>query len=178
MSAERPTLFNETLAAEICRRARAAGIFTIVDGAHVPAHIPLHLDTLDADIYTGACHKWLCAPKGSAFLWARRDVQPMLRPLVVSWGWEPAVPGPSPFIDHHQWQGTRDLSAFLATPAAIDYEEANDWDGVRHRCHAAAVAPAETNLAELAVANAPAAGEPVAAAAPAAKICIFWFRVV
>ena len=124
---------------EICRRARAAGIFTIVDGAHVPAHIPLHLDTLDADIYTGACHKWLCAPKGSAFLWARREVQPMLRPLVVSWGWEPAIPGPSAFIDHHQWQGTRDLSAFLATPAAIDYEDAHDWDGVRQRCHAAAV---------------------------------------
>jgi isopenicillin-N epimerase len=105
----------------------------------VPAHLPLHLDTPDADIYTGACHKWLCAPKGSAFLWARREVQPMLRPLVVSWGWEPAIPGPSAFIDHHQWQGTRDLSAFLATPAAIDYEDAHDWDGVRQRCHAAAV---------------------------------------
>jgi isopenicillin-N epimerase len=126
-------------AEEICRRARAAGILTIIDGAHVPAHIPLHLDSLGADFYTGACHKWLCAPKGSAFLWARRDVQPMLRPLVVSWGWEPAEPGPSPFIDHHQWQGTRDLSAFLATPAAIDHQAANDWDGVRQCCHASAV---------------------------------------
>ena len=124
---------------EICARARAAGILTIVDGAHVPAHLPLDLRSMGADVYTGACHKWLCAPKGAAFLWVRRGVQPTIKPLVVSWGWEPAEPGPSPFIDHHQWQGTRDLSAFLAVPAAIDYQTRHDWDAVRKHCHAATV---------------------------------------
>ncbi len=119
---------------ELCRRARAAGILSIVDGAHVPAHLPLDLATLGADVYTGACHKWLCAPKGSAFLWARPEVQPWIEPLVVSWGWDPVEPGPSPFIDRLEWQGTRDLSAHLATPVAIDYQRTHDWETVRQRC--------------------------------------------
>jgi isopenicillin-N epimerase len=119
---------------ELCRRARDAGILTIVDGAHVPAHLPLDLGLLDADVYTGACHKWMCAPKGAAFLWVRREVQPLIEPLVVSWGWEPADPGPSPFIDRLEWQGTRDLSAYLATPAAIDYQRRHSWENIRQRC--------------------------------------------
>ena len=119
----------------ICRRARQAGILCIVDGAHAPGHIPLDLTDLGADLYTGACHKWLCAPKGSAFLYARREVQERLQPLVISWGWESEKPGDSRFIDHHQWQGTRDLSAFLSVPAAIRFQLEHDWNSVRHRCH-------------------------------------------
>ncbi len=53
---------------EVCRRARAAGILSILDGAHVPGHLPLNLAELGADLYLGACHKGLRAPKGSAFL--------------------------------------------------------------------------------------------------------------
>ena len=123
---------------ELCRRAREAGILTIIDGAHVPAHLPLDLAALGADVYTGACHKWLCAPKGSAFLWVRRDVQPRIEPLVVSWGWEPVEPRESRFIDLLEWQGTRDLSAYLATPAAIAYQRAHEWERVRARCQAVA----------------------------------------
>ena len=119
----------------ICRRARQAGILCIVDGAHAPGHIPLDLTDLGADLYTGACHKWLCAPKGSAFLYARREVQDLLQPLVVSWGWESEKPSDSRFIDHHQWQGTRDLSAFLSVPAAIRFQLEHDWISVRQRCH-------------------------------------------
>ncbi len=124
---------------EICRRAREAGILAIVDGAHAPAQIPLDLQSIGADIYTGACHKWLMAPKGAAFLYARPEVQPLLEPLVVSWGWESERPGPSRFVDWHEWQGTRDVSAFLAVPAAIAYQAAHDWPAVRERCHALAV---------------------------------------
>ena len=124
--------------AEICRRARTAGILTIVDGAHAPGQIPLNLAELGADIYTGACHKWLCAPKGAAFLYARPEVQPWLEPLVVSWGWEAEKPGPSRFVDWHEWQGTRDLAAYLTVPSAIRFQAEHAWDDVRRRCHALA----------------------------------------
>lgn len=121
---------------ELVTRAREAGILTIIDGAHIPGHVPLDLTGLGADIYTGANHKWLCAPKGSAFVHARPEVQHLLRPLVVSWGWESDHPSGSQFVDHHEWQGTRDLSPFLATPAAIDWVNAQDWPAVQARCHA------------------------------------------
>jgi isopenicillin-N epimerase len=97
--------------AEICRRARQAGLLVIVDGAHAPGHIPLDLPALGADVYAGACHKWLCAPKGASFLYARRSIQPRLEPLVVSWGWEAEKPSPSPFVDHHEWQAPAYTSA-------------------------------------------------------------------
>lgn len=125
-------------AAEICRRARAAGILTIVDGAHAPGQIPLNLGELGADVYSGACHKWLCAPKGAAFLYARPEIQPWLEPLVISWGWETDRPGPSRFVDWHEWQGTRDVAAYLTVPAAIRFQAEHDWDAVRARCHALA----------------------------------------
>jgi isopenicillin-N epimerase len=125
---------------EICRRARAAGLLSIVDGAHAPGHIPLNMADIGADIYTGACHKWLCAPKGAAFLYARPEVQPWLLPLVVSWGYESDRPGRSQFIDYHEWQGTRDLAAFLSVPAAIDFQARHDWEAVRQQCHRLACA--------------------------------------
>ncbi len=127
---------------EICQRARQAGILTILDGAHAPGQIPLDLKALDADIYTGACHKWLCAPKGSAFLHVRQELHAWLEPLVVSWGYEPD-PGfgtGNPFIDYHEWQGTRDLAAFLSVPAAIEFQRQHHWDAARDRCHHLAVA--------------------------------------
>jgi isopenicillin-N epimerase len=124
---------------EICQRARQAGILTIIDGAHAIGQIPLDLADLGCDIYTGACHKWLCAPKGSAFLYARREVQPWLDPLVVSFGYNEdpsqATYSSSRFIDYHEWQGTCDISAYLATPTAIDFQAEHDWAEVRKRCH-------------------------------------------
>jgi isopenicillin-N epimerase len=119
----------------ICQRARAAGVLCIVDGAHVPGHLPLHLPSIGADLYTGACHKWLCAPKGAAFLYARREVQSWLEPLVVSWGYESTHPSGSRFIDYHEWQGTRDLAAFLTVPAAIEFQAQHGWAAVRQQCH-------------------------------------------
>jgi isopenicillin-N epimerase len=120
---------------EICSRAHQAGILSIVDGAHALGHIQLDLKTIDADIYTGACHKWLCAPKGAAFLYARKDIQSKLDPLVISWGYESEKPGPSQFIDYHEWQGTRDIAAFLSVPSAIRFQLEHDWDEIHDRCH-------------------------------------------
>jgi len=124
---------------EICRRARELGIISIIDGAHSPGHIPLDLTDIGADIYTGACHKWLCAPKGAAFLYANPHIQPTLEPLVISWGYQSEKPGPSQFIDYHEWQGTRDLAAFLSVPSAIQFQNENHWDQVHRRCHHLAV---------------------------------------
>jgi isopenicillin-N epimerase len=123
----------------LCLRARQAGILSIVDGAHAPGQIPLDLEALGADVYSGACHKWLCAPKGSAFLYVRSEVQPMLKPLVVSWGWESEKPSGSAFIDYHEWQGTRDLAAFLSVPEAIQFQEEHNWPEIRSACHRLAV---------------------------------------
>lgn len=120
--------------AELCRRARAAGIWTVIDGAHAPGQIPLDLTALDPDFYTGNCHKWLSAPKGAGFLYVRRDWQALVEPSVISWGWQEQYG----FVDHHQWQGTRDLAAFLTVPAAINFQRDHNWDAVRRDCHALA----------------------------------------
>ena len=124
---------------EVCRLARAQGLLTLVDGAHAPGQIPLNLEEIGADFYTGNLHKWLSSPKGAGFLYARSEAQALLEPLVVSWGWQSEMPGPSQFVDQHEWQGTRDLAAFLSVPAAIQFQEENDWNKVREACHILAV---------------------------------------
>jgi isopenicillin-N epimerase len=123
---------------KIIKRARAAGIITVIDGAHVAGQLPLNLDALGADFYGGNLHKWLCAPKGAGFLYARPEMQHLLKPLVVSWGYESITPSASTFVDHHEWWGTRDIAAFLSVPAAIKFQEKNHWDKVRAACHSLA----------------------------------------
>ncbi|MGE5139808.1 MAG: aminotransferase class V-fold PLP-dependent enzyme [Rudaea sp.] len=120
---------------EICRRAREAGIISIVDGAHALGQIPLDLSDLGADFYSSNAHKWLLAPKGSAFLYARRERQYLVEPLVVSWGWKSERPSKSRFIDEQEWQGTRDIAAYLSVPAALEFTREHDWDRVREECH-------------------------------------------
>lgn len=119
---------------EICERAKELGLITIVDGAHVPGHISLDLSNLKADIYTGACHKWMLAPKGCSFLYITKEFQNDFDPLLISWGFEAEVPGKSKFLDYHQLQGTRDYAAFLTIPKAIEYMESNNWWDVSKRC--------------------------------------------
>lgn len=122
---------------EICKRAKEKGLITIVDGAHVPGHIPLDLSKLEADVYTGACHKWLLTPKGCSFLYVNNAFQPF-DPLVISWGFESETPSHSKFIDHHQLQGTRDFSAFLTIPAALIFRSDFNWNEVAADCRALA----------------------------------------
>lgn len=115
----------------ITDRARAAGILTVIDGAHAPGQLSLDLQTLGADFYAGNCHKWLCAPKGAGFLHARPEHHRLLDPAVISWGWA----RDASLVGKAQYQGTRDIAAFLSVPAAIDFQAAHDWDTVRLRCH-------------------------------------------
>ena len=142
--------------------ARKVGITTVIDGAHTPGHIPLDLTALDADYYAGNCHKWLMAPKGSAFLYVRPDLQAGINPLVISHGWteDAGLPGAkgvfgnTPFVDGLEMQGTRDPSAWLTVPDAIAFRAQHSWDAVARRCRdltqkTAARVAALTNLPPL-----------------------------
>lgn len=119
---------------EICDKAKELGLITIIDGAHVPGHIDLDITALDPDFYTGTLHKWMLAPKGSSFLYVKKTFQGNLDPLVVSWGYEADIPGESQFLDYHEYQGTRDISAFLATSEAIRFLKVNNWTAESTRC--------------------------------------------
>ena len=92
-----------------------AGVPVLVDGAHGPAQVPLDMKAIGADWYAGNCHKWLCAPKGSAFLYAAPDRQQDLHPVTISHGLG------SGYLKEFDWTGTRDPSAWLATGVAIDF---------------------------------------------------------
>ncbi len=120
----------------LCLRAKEAGILTFIDGAHAPGQIQLNLEALGADFYTGNCHKWMMAPKGSAFLYSRLDRQELIEPLVVSWGWgdNSTLNYGSRYLDLLQWTGTHDPSAALTVPAAIHFQEQHDWPSVRAGC--------------------------------------------
>ena len=134
---------------EICAAARAAGVLAIVDGAHAPGQVPLDLGSLGADIYAGNCHKWLCAPKGAGFLWARPEQQAWIAPLVVSWGWR----DDADFAERHGWAGTRDPAAYLTVPKALEVHAT--FDAARQR---AVADEAARRLGELGLPRVP--GEP------------------
>ena len=119
---------------EVCAAAREKGIPVFVDGAHGPGQVPVDLEKMQVDIYTGACHKWMMTPKGSSFLYVKKDMQPLFDPLVISWGYDAMFPSSSQFIDYHQLQGTRDFSAFLCIPASLAFMQEHNWTAVAARC--------------------------------------------
>lgn len=118
-------------AKELIALCRDAGVPVLVDGAHGPGHVTLDLGALGADWYAGNCHKWLSAPKGCAFLWARKDGrwdrQEDLHPVTISHGLGKG------FAAEFDWTGTRDPSAFLSVEAAIDFHEMLGGASLRER---------------------------------------------
>lgn len=126
--------------AEICRRAREAGILTVIDGAHAPSQLDLDMEAIGADVYTGNLHKWLTTPRGCAFMHVRPEHHAWIESLIVSWGWgSTGVISESTLVLRNEWQGTRDHSAFLSVPAAIQFQANHDWPAVKQRCRDLAV---------------------------------------
>jgi isopenicillin-N epimerase len=126
---------------ELVRRGRDAGVVTIVDGAHAPGQLALHLRRLGADVYAGNCHKWLCAPKGAGFLHVRRELQDTIDALVIGWGYGDG----STFVARHEDQSTHDPAAYLSVATAIEWVQAN---GAQERCRTLA-RDAQRRLTEL-----------------------------
>jgi isopenicillin-N epimerase len=126
----------------IVRACHMRGVPVLVDGAHAPGSLPLDLAALDADWYTGNCHKWLFAPRGCAFLATAPRLQPKTRPLVIS---NFAGEG---YAREFAWCGTRDPSAFLALGAALDFWQQMGGAAIRAWNHRLVIdAAARLNLA-------------------------------
>lgn len=124
----------EQLVHELDRR----GIDTLVDGAHAPGMVPVDTARIGAAYYTGNCHKWLCAPKGAGFLFARPDRQEGLQPNVISHGFNTSRPGRSRFHDRFDWIGTADYSPWLCVGEAIRFLSTlveGGLDGLMRRNH-------------------------------------------
>jgi isopenicillin-N epimerase len=114
---------------QIVAGCKARGIEVLVDGAHAPGMLDLNVPKIGAAYYAGNLHKWVCAPKGSGFIWAREDRRPQVHPAVISHDWG------NGFMKEFDWQGTRDISAWLTTPRAIAFMGELGWEKVRRYNH-------------------------------------------
>ncbi len=114
----------------ITQRAKQAGLTVCVDGPHAPGAVPVDLGSLACDFYTASCHKWLCGPFGSGFLFVRDEWRHRLQPSVLSWG-RPLTERGRCWKDELHWIGTRNPASFLAVPTALQFLRQVGWPTFR-----------------------------------------------
>lgn len=122
---------------EICERAREIGVRTVIDGPHAVAMVPDRIEFIPCDFYVASCHKWLCAPMGTGFLYVRSHFKQGLQPTTLSWGRSLKGADPS-WKDEFHWPGTFDPTGYLAIPAAIDFLQSFGIKKFREQTHAMA----------------------------------------
>ena len=123
---------------EVIDLLHAHGVKVIVDGAHAPGMIPLNITELDADFYVGNCHKWMCAPKGSAFMYVKREFQESVKPLVISHFNDTDLNGDSHWSNQFMWDGTHDFSQYLCVGDTIEFMNSlhpHGWQGIMDHNH-------------------------------------------
>jgi isopenicillin-N epimerase len=114
---------------QIVAGCREKGVAILIDGAHAPGMLPLNVQQIGADYYAANLHKWVCAPKGTAFLWVTPEHQAGVHPAVISHNLDQGL------AKEFTWQGTRDLSSWLTAPTAINFMEDLAWDQVMRHNH-------------------------------------------
>lgn len=113
----------------LVKLAKSQGILVLVDGAHAPGSLALDIEGIACDAYTGNLHKWVCAPKGCAFVAAVGPFAAQLKPIATSHRYGEGL------AREFDWQGTRDMTPWLTAPAALKYFERFGWERVRRRNH-------------------------------------------
>ena len=136
----------------LVRELESRGVDTLVDGAHAPGMVSLNVSRLAPAYYTANLHKWVCAPKGAGFLWARKDKQRALQPAIISHGNNTHRSGYSAFQDRFDWAGTFDPTAWFCAGEAIQWMSKlcpHGWNGLRKANHQLAVRAREILCEEL-----------------------------
>ncbi len=116
---------------EICDAARAKGVLTLIDGAHMNGQIPLKLSDLGCDFYAGSPHKWMFAPAGCGILYIREENLDRLWPSIVTGGWDDKTIGAARFMK----LGTNNRATVVGMLAGLRFLKSLGPENIYTRLH-------------------------------------------